>query len=284
MPSSQISNKELISELKTEIKNDNVSNGAAALAYYFFLAIFPAAIFLLTLVPYLPIPNLYRAIMDLLYQSLPGDAANMFSGVVREVTSNKKGGLLSLGVILSFWAASNGMYALMQQLNITYKVKESRSFFKVRGRALWLTFLFGFFILGSLSLAIFGGMIQNWIASKIGMSQLVNFTFSVIRWLLIAGGLLIGFATIFYLGPNVRQKFRWISPGSVVAVILLGIAAAGFKFYVTHFGKYNATYGSIGAVIILMLALYITGLVILVGSEVNVLAERHQGLPAKKAA
>jgi membrane protein len=275
MMSTSIQTKQFFNQLKTEVKNDNVSNGAAALAYYLLLAIFPAAIFFLTLLPYLPIQNLYGAIMDLLSQALPEEAAKMFSGVVEQVTSNKQGGLLSFGLLLTFWAASNGMYAIMQQLNITYKVKEGRSFFKVRGVALLLTFLFGLFILGAMVLVVSGGAIEAWLTSKVGGNEILSLAFAAARWVIIALGLLLGFAFIYYLGPDVEQKFRWISPGSAAAVVLLAAVSLGFKLYVANFGKYNATYGSIGAVIVLMLWLYFTGWVILLGSEINAVHEHR---------
>ena len=120
--------KPFFNDLKNEIKNDNVSNGAAALAYYLMLSLFPAAIFCLSLLPFLPIPNLYSAIMDFMKEILPGDAAKLFQGTIEEVTSQKKSGLLSIGFLLTLWAASNGFYAIMQQLNITYDVKEGRPF------------------------------------------------------------------------------------------------------------------------------------------------------------
>jgi membrane protein len=269
--------KRILSEVKLEVKEDNVSNGAAALAYYLFLAVFPGMIFLLTLVPYLPIANLHQAVMDMLFQSLPEEAAKMFTGVVGEVVSNRKGGLLSIGLLLTLWAASNGMYAIMQQLNITYKVKEERSYIKTRAIAMVLLISFGLFVLGSLGLVIFGGTIKSWVSSWLGEGTLLDIGFSALRWGIIAVGLLLGFASIYYIGPNVKQKFRIISPGSVVAVALLAIASVAFRFYVANFGKYNATYGSIGAVIVMMLWLYITGFTILLGSVVNSVIDKHLG-------
>jgi membrane protein len=262
-------------DLKNEIKDDNVSNGAAALAYYWMLAIFPAMIALLSLLPYLPIPNLQQSIMDLLGQLLPGDASKMFTGTVQEVVSQRKGGLLSVGLLLTIWAASSGMYAIMQQLNITYDVKEGRSFFKVRGTAIFLTFLVGALIVAGLSLVVFGGVIQDYIGSLIGQGSLLTTLFAVLRWVIIGLALTMAFAVTYYFGPDVEQKFKFISPGSLAGVGALIVASLGFRLYADHFGKFNATYGSIGAVIILMLWLNIAGYVILLGSEVNALVEHY---------
>lgn len=267
--------RRFFTDLSNEIKQDNVSNGAAALAYYLLLSIFPATIFLLSILPFLPIPNLDQTIMDFLKEVLPGTAANVFQGTIEEITLVKKEGLLSFGALFTLWAASNGMYAIMQQLNITYDVVEGRPFWKTRGIALLLTVLFTLLIVGSFALVIFGGTLELWIASLIGENPAILYGFTAIRWVIIITGLLLGFALTYYYGPDVEQEFRFVSPGSVLGGVLLISTSLGFKYYVDHFGKYDATYGSLGAVIVMMLWLYITGLVILIGSEVNALIEHY---------
>ena len=188
-------------ELVHEVQEDDVFNGAAALGFYLTLAIFPAMVFLMATIPYLPIPNVDQAIMDALRQALPPSAAQMFAGVVQEITSQERGGLLSLGLLGALWATSTGMYAVMQQLNVSYDVQESRGFLKARAVAIGLSLLF--------------------------------------------------------------------------IVLVLRLASLGFAWYAQNFGDYDATYGSIGAVIILMLWLYIAGLSILFGSQINALIEHH---------
>src|SRR5687767_4574823 len=150
----QVSWKQLANEVKAQTLLDNVSNGAAALAFYLTLAIFPALIFLLSLLPYLPIANLDRAIMDSLHRGLPDEAANVLEETVRRLVNERKGGLLSVGFIGTIWAASSGMYAIMQQLNITYEVKEERPFVRARTIALLLTFLFGVLVIGGFALVV----------------------------------------------------------------------------------------------------------------------------------
>jgi YihY family inner membrane protein len=191
------------------------------------------------------------------------------------VTRERRGGLLSFGFLAALWAASTGMYAIMQQLNITYRVKEARSFVRARAVALGLTLLFGLLVVGSLSLIVTGGALQEWIGNRFGTSEALLMAFSVFRWVMIVLALLLAFALIYYLAPNVEQRFVFITPGSVLATVLLVIASLGFSLYASRFGNYDATYGSIGAVILLMLWLYIAGLVILVGSEINVLVETY---------
>jgi membrane protein len=271
-----------IKEIWNEIEDDNVFNGAAALAFWLMLAIFPMAIFLLSLLPYLPIADLEQAIMDLMHQILPQNAADLFQGIVEDVTSQKRGGALTFGLLFTLWSASSGMYAIMQQLNITYDVTEERPFWKVRGTAILLLLIFVVLVVGAFSLVILGGVIQDQISAVFGRNQAVLIFFSVVRWIIIALFLSLGFACIYYFGPDVEQRFRFITPGSVIGVILLVIASLGFRFYITNFGDYSATYGSIGAVIILMLWLYIAGLVILIGSEINATAEDHTAYSKSK--
>ena len=277
-----VSTKQFFLDLKQEIGNDNVFNGAAALGYYLTLAIFPAMILLMTLIPYLPIDRVDEAIMDLLGQALPAEASGMVSEVVTEVTSDRRGGLLSFSLVGVLWAASEGMYATMQQLNITYDVKEGRSFIRARAVALLLSVLFGVLVLGAFSLIVFGGVMQDWIGNRFGFSDALLTFFVVFRWIVIVLALLLGFAMIYRYAPNVEQKFTFITPGSVLGVVLLILASLGFALYTSKFADYNATYGSIGAMIILMLWLYIAGLVILVGSELNALLEHYSSEGKRK--
>lgn len=271
----QVSWKRLAQEVKARTALDNVSNGGAALAFYLTLAIFPALIFLLSLLPFLPIPNLDRAIMDFLHQGLPGEAASLLEDTVRTLVNERQGGLLSLGFIGTIWAASSGMYAIMQQLNITYDVKEERPFVKARATALLLTLLFGLLVIGGFGLIVGGGALQEWIGQNLGWSQGLLLAFAGLRWVIILAFLLLAFSVIYYFGPNTEQRFRWISPGAVFGVLMLLAASLLFRFYIESFGNYAATYGSLGAVVILMLWLYVAGLVLLLGSEINVAFERQ---------
>lgn len=264
-----------IRDLYEAIIDDNVFSGAAALGFYLTLAIFPAMILLMSVIPYLPIAKVDEAIMDLLGQALPPEAFDLVANVVAEVTREQRGGLLSFGVLATLWAVSTGMYAIMQYLNITYHVKEARSFVRGRATALVLSLLFGVLVLGAFSLIVIGGIVEDWLGNRLDFPRLLLTVFAVFRWIVIVLALLLGVAVIYYYGPNVEQKFRFITPGSVFGVLMLIAASLGFSFYTRNFGDYDATYGSIGAVIVLMLWLYITGLVILIGSEINALLEHY---------
>jgi len=268
--------KRFFGDLKHEISNDNVPNGAAALAYYLTLAIFPALLLMLSIVPYLPIAHIDQAIMDLLRQIMPGDASRLLSGTVREVATQRKGGLLSFGVLATLWAAANGTYAVMQQLNITYDVKEQRPFLKARGTAIALTLAVGALMISAFALIVLGGHIQDWLASGLGWGGPIRALFAVLRWGIVFSAFLLAFALTYYYGPDVEQRFRFVSPGAVLGVAILVVASLAFRFYADRFGNYSATYGGIGAVIMMMLWLYIGGLALLLGSEINSLIEHYR--------
>lgn len=268
-------------DLLHEVKHDQLANGAAALAFYLMLSLFPAAIFLLSLLPYLPIPHLEQAIMEVMNQVMPGPAQALFATTVHNVVTHRSGGLLSFGLLFTLWSASSGLFAIMQQLNVTHGAAEERPFWKVRGTAVLLTVLFFLLVVGALALVIGGGALQGWIGSHLGWSKPLLIGFAVLRWGIILLSVLLAFALIYYLGPHTDQRFRLVSPGSVFATIGLLVTSLLFKVYVGNFGNYDKTYGSLGAVIALLMWLYITGFVVLLGAEVNELLTRHAPKPRR---
>jgi membrane protein len=266
--------RQLAKELVQQFRTDRVSNSAAALGFYLTLAVFPALICVLSLLPYLPIAHLHQAIMDLVRQVLPGETARALTSIVDSL-SKQRGGLLSFSFLGTLLVASSGMAGAIKQLNITYHVQEERSFLKTRALALLLTILGGALLVATFTLVVWGGVLQSWIASELGWSDLLLSVFATFRWVVIVASLLLGFAAVYYVAPNVKQKFQWVTPGAAIGVVTLILATLAFRLYVDNFGRYDRTYGSIGALIVLMLWLYVAGLTLLVGSEVNVLYEKH---------
>jgi membrane protein len=264
-------------ELWRKILNDNIVDGAAVLAFFFLLAVFPAALFVLSLLPSLKIPHLQQALLDLLRQVLPGQSADLFEVTVRYVATEGKKGLLTFGLVFALWSASSGVYAVMEQLNVVHGVKsDQRPFWKARGTAILLMVFFIAVAITSLSLVIFGGVIQSWVASKIGWSELLLFFFASLRWIILAAALLLSLAVAYRYGPCVKTRFRFISPGNVTAAILIALASVGFRFYVSKFGNYSATYGNLAAMIILMLWMYMAAIALLVGGEINTILQRRK--------
>ena len=259
-----------LGNLHRELKNDNVFNGAAALGFFLTLALFPGLVFLMAVIPYLPIDRVDMALTDFLQQALPDGANDTVTSVVNQVAGERSGRALSLSLIFTLGAASSGMYAIMQQMNIAFDVAEGRPFLRARATALALTVMFFGLVLGGFSLIVFGGVVQDWIGSRFGFSDTLLGFFVVFRWVVIVFSLMLAFALIYFLAPNCERDFALVSPGSVTATILLIAASLAFVLYTSHFGEFSETYGSIGAVVALMFWLYLVGFVMLLGAEINV--------------
>lgn len=255
--------------LLAKAKQDDLLNGAAAIAFYFTLAIFPAMIVVMAVIPYLPLLRVDEAIMGMLRQALPGNAADIFTEVVHEVTSRPRGGLLSAGLAGSLWVTSTGMLAVMRQLNRSYGVAESRGFLRGRATAVGLSLLFGALVIVCFSLVVLGEQLQVWVVARLDDEAAFDWLFVVLRWALILFGLLLAFSIVDQLAPNRSQRFRLLTGGSLTGVLILVCSSAAFPWYANHFGSFGATYGSIGAVILLMLWLFSLGLAILLCAQVN---------------
>jgi membrane protein len=260
---------ELGKRVWSEFSADEVSDRAAALAYYFLFALFPALLFLTALLGFLPIPNLMDRLMEYISEALPGDAASILQKTLTEIMGGASSGLLSIGVLGALWAGSNGMASIMSALNVAYDVKETRPWWKAKLLAVVLTLGFSGFILTALVLMVFGPKIGETVAGWVGLGAVFTLVWNIASIPLVMVLVAIGIALVYYLAPNVEQHWRWVTPGSVVALVLWLVASFGLRFYVTHFANYNATYGSIGGVILLMLWLYLSGMALLLGAEVN---------------
>ena len=265
-----------------EIGDDEITDRAGALAYYFLFALFPALLFLTALLGLLPIPNLMDRLMEYVSRALPPDAASVTEKTLREIVRGAHGGLLSFGILGALWAASNGMASIISALNAAYDVKETRPFWKTKAIAIGLTLLFSIFILTALVLMVFGPKIGETVASWVGLGALFMLVWNVVSVPIVIVLVSVGIALVYYLAPAVEQRFRWVTPGSALAVVLWLAMSAGLRWYVTHFANYNATYGSLGGAILLMLWLYLSGVTLLVGAEVN--AEIEHAAAARGAA
>ncbi len=250
----------VIRDMRREIRDDHLATGAAALAFYWMLSLFPAAIFLLTLLAYLPIPHLDRAVVHLTRSTLPPDAGALIAGFVDGVVKHRRGGLLSVGAALTVWSASGGIHALMHQLNVAWDVEERRPFWHRRAVALLLAGCFALLVIAAFVLIIFGRYLH----------------LPLLRWGIVLAALLVGLALIYHYGPDVRRRtFRVITPGSVLALAMLVLASIGFQIFVARVATFNLTYGSLGAAITLMLWLYLAGWAILLGAELDATIAAH---------
>lgn len=261
--------KEFGHRLWTDSQKDDILGRAAQLAYYFLLALFPALLFLTALLGLFPLEQVLPELMTYLRTVLPADALSLLQKYLDSVVTGTGSDILSLGLLGALWASSSGVTAVMESLNVVYGAQESRPYWKVRLVATLLTMGLAAFIIASITLILYGERIGAWIADIVGLGWLFLLTWTLLQWPVAIGLMLLALAIIYAVCPDVEHDWRWVTPGSVVAVLLWTGLSVGFKVYVDHFGNYNAAYGSIAGVIVLMLWLYLTGVVILLGGEIN---------------
>jgi membrane protein len=244
---------------------------AAQLSYYGLLALFPALIFLTALMGLFSVQSFMPELMSYLRNVLPEDALSMVERFLTQVAEGSGANILSLGALGALWASSSGVTAIMDALNVVFGVKEDRRpFWRVRLTAMVLTIALAGFVILSLALVLYGPTIGRWIANMFGLGAAFTWFWNVMQWPLIVGLMLVVVAAIYHICPDIRQKhWRWITPGSLFAVCMWLMASLGFKAYVDNFGDYNKVYGSIAGVIVLMLWFYWSGMVLLLGGEIN---------------
>jgi membrane protein len=214
------------------------------------------------------------SLMGYVARVLPGDSASLIQRTLAEVAPNRRQGLLSVGAVAALWSASAGMVSVMTALNIAYDVSEARPWWKRRLVAIGLTFGFVVFLVVALTLMVFGPRQGEALATWLGFGSVFAFAWSVASVPVAIALVLTGIALVYHLAPAVRQRWRWITLGSVLAVTLWLVASMGLRLYLMYFDNYTATYGSIGGVILLLLWLYLTGIALLLGAEVNAEIER----------
>lgn len=282
-----LSVRELGKRVYNEAWEDEIVDRAAGLAYYFLFALFPALLFLTALLGMLPVPNLMDKLMAYVEQALPGDAASLIQKTLAEVVGGANGGLLSIGAVVALWSASAGVASMMTALNITYDVEEARPWWKRRLVAIGLTLALATLILSAMVLLVFGGAIGRAVDKFVGLGPIVATTWNIAQWPVALLFVITAIALLYYAAPNVEhRRWYWVTPGSVVALVTWLVISVALRLYVTYVGDYNATYGSIGGVILLILWLYLTGLAMLLGAEVNSEIEHAaavRGAPTAKA-
>ena len=259
--------KQLGLKVWQESNDDNVFGGAAELAYYFLLALFPMLIFLTSLVGFLP--GLQENILSALAKVAPADAMRLVKETLADVISHRSGGLLSFGVLGTLWAASSGVASLVDTLNVAYEVKERRSFWKVRLVSIGLTVALALLVIGGAALLMVGHKLSDWLSELLGLGTAFAIIGSIAGYIVGLALLFLGIQLLYYFGPNAKQEWKWITPGAVFAVVAILVGSLLFSVYLRVAPSNSATYGSLGAVITLMLWLYLIGLALLIGGEIN---------------
>lgn len=251
-----------------------MANGAAALGYYFVFSLFPFLVFLATLTAF--IPHVQASIDTLLARArmfLPSDALVVIEPHLRGLVANSKPQLLTLGLAVGLYSASRGVDGVRAALNRAYDVTESRPLWKTELLAFAVTIGGGLLLLGGIGLLILGGSAGQWVARRLSVDDAYVTLLMWVRWPLTTAAVMLGAAGSYYLLPDVRQRLKFITPGSVVGTLVWSLASWSFGIYVEHFGSYNVTYGSIGGVIVLLTWFYITGFILLMGGEINAIIE-----------
>lgn len=261
--------------LVEHVGGDDVSGLAAEMAYRFFLAIFPFFIFLAALGGFVAaaanVDNPTDEVMDLIGDALPDETSAVLRGELQNVLGSENPGLLSFGIVGTILAAAGGMNSVVKGFNRAYNVKETRPFWMKMPLTVGLVLLGGFSIVGAFILLIMGTVYGQQLANELGLGTVAGTLFTFARWPIVALMVLIAVAFLYWAAPNVKLPFRLISPGAVFFLIVWLTATWLFGFYVSNFGDYNATYGTLGAVVILMIWFYLTGFVLLLGAEINAL-------------
>jgi membrane protein len=251
------------------IWKDNCLALAAQLAYYFFFALFPSLLFLVALASYFPVTTLIDDMFRTLGGFMPPEALTLITDQLTKISDSEDTGLMTLGMLLAVSSSSAAMTAIIDTLNRAYGIDESRPWWKVRLTAIALTIGVSLFILISFALVIVGPTVATRLAAEWHLGAAFEWTWKILQWPVVFALVSLGIALIYYFAPDADQDWTWLTPGSLAATILWLIASLGFKYYVANWGNYTETYGLIGAVMILLLWFYISGLVILLGAEMN---------------
>jgi membrane protein len=264
-----------------EFNADNAFDLGAQQAYYFFFALFPALLTLISVASFFPIANLIDQVVSLLGRVAPPDVQTIVADQIRQISNSSHGGILTIAFLLTLWSSSGAMVSIITTLNTAYDITEGRPWWKVRMTAILLTVGLSFFILVSLTLVMLGPLVGEHAANALRLGDAFKWTWRLLQWpvVLVLVATAIGF--VYYFAPDAEQDWVWLTPGSIVATLLWVLVSLLFRVYVSYLGTYNQTYGSIGAVIVLLTWLYLSGLAILLGAELN--AEIEHASPYGKA-
>jgi membrane protein len=264
-----------------EAMADHITNIAAALAYYAFLAIPSALLVALGLFSLVASPDTVTTLVDKLSTIMPSEATSLLRDNLTQMTEKQATGatLIGIGGLLAVWALGGAMQNVMWALNVAYEREETRGFVKRRLTA-WAMLLFAVLGFGlSFGLLVLGPPLSTWLGKAVHAETLTSAVWWTAQWPLLVGGLLVAVAGIYWLGPNVdHPRWRFLTFGSVVAVLILLAASAAFAIYVSAFGSYNKTWGTLAGVVILLTWFWLSGVALLFGAEINAEAERSREL------
>lgn len=267
----------LVELLKCTVKGfieDEMPIYASALAFQMLFSLFPFLLFLIALIGFLDLQKFFDWLQQQAALFLPAQAMGPLNEVIAQFQT-ERAGLFSLGIVLALWSASAGVRSAMSAMNKAYDVTEGRPLWKRVSLSLFYTVGIALMLLGAAGLMVVGPEVMKWLAGWVGLEQLIVTLWTWLRWPVAILLMILAVAVTYYVAPDVEQSFRFITPGSVVAVLVWIVASLGFGLYVQNFGRYDATYGSVGAIIVLLLYFFISSAVLLFGAELNAVIEHH---------
>jgi len=270
----------------TEFKEDNLTDWAASLTYYGILALFPGLLVLISLIG-LAGANTAQSLIDNIASSAPGSAKTVITNALREIQNSGKGSaglLFIIGLAGALWSASAYVGAFSRASNAIYEVGEGRPFWKLRPQQLAITAVLVFFMALSLIAVVVTGGLADQVGKLLGLGHTAVQVWDIAKWPVLVALVAIMVAILYWASPNVKQPgFRWISPGSILAVAIWIVASAAFAFYVANFGSYNKTYGSLAGVIIFLVWMWISNVAILLGAEFDAELTRGREIEAGRS-
>ena len=272
---------DLLTRTVKEFVADNGLGLAAQLAYYFFFSLFPAVLVGLAFASFFPLEHFVDRMVATLGGVVPGDIIRIVQDQVRKISEGNNGGLLTFGVLAALWSSSAAVMGLIDALNHAYDIEEGRPWWKVRLLSLGLTLGLAAFILIAFALVLVGPTAAEYIARVTGLGPVFAWTWKILQWPVVLALVSIGAGLVYYFAPDAEQEWVWVTPGAILAAIIWLAASLGFKFYVANFATYTETYGAIGGVMVLLLWFYLSGVVFLLGAELN--AEIEHAAPYGKA-
>ncbi len=261
--------RDLFKRTAKEVMEHDAQGLAAQLSYYFFLSLFPALLCLVAIASFFPLHNFTDDVARILGPFTPSEALTIIQQQMTTIAEGNHGGLLSLGLLTALWSSSSAMVAVVGAMNRAYDIDESRPWWKVRLTAIALTVGLSIFIVVAFTLIVGGPQIADVLARHFGLGPLFTWTWKVVQWPLAFALVVTAIGLIYYFAPDAEQDWVWITPGALCATILWLLGSLGFRFYAVNFGNYQATYGAIGGMILLLLWFWLSGLVIVIGAEMS---------------
>ena len=273
--------RELLTRTYRELMDDDGLGLAAQLAYYFFLALFPAILCLLAIASFFPLQNFTDQVVGSLGRFAPQEMLTLIRDQMVRIANGNHGGLVGIGLLGAIWSSSSAMVSMIGALNRAYDIDESRPMWNVRARAIALTIGLAVFIVISFTLVIAGPQIADHLAARYAFGEVFVWSWKVLQWPVAFALVVTGVGLVYYFAPDAEQDWVWITPGSLVATVLWLCGSLAFRFYAVNFGNYEASYGTVAGVILLLLWFYLSGLVLIVGAEIA--AEIEHASPWGKA-